>query len=242
MPTLSPIVYVVDPDPSVRSSLEALIRRAGWKAETFASVAAFLAHPRLVAPSCLLLEISLPDSDAFELQEHFAANRKETPIIAMAHQADIPMAVRAMKAGAVEFLLKPLADDALLAAVRHASAQSHDVLQREAELLGLQQRHDSLSGREREVMLQVVAGRLNKQVGAELGISVITVKAHRGRVMRKMGADSLPQLVNMALQLRLPVAGGAPAGTNRHHRPMAPPVLFPRLGSVQNGLTLARGA
>ena len=237
MPNLNPLVYVVDPDPSIRASLEVLIRRTGWKAETFASASEFLARPRLVVPSCLLLEVNLPDSDVFELEERFAAERKETPVIVMAGQADIPMAVRAMKAGAVEFLLKPLDDDALLAAVRHASAQSHDVLQREAELLDLQQRKDSLSGREREVMMGVVAGRLNKQVGAELGISLITVKAHRGRMMRKMGADSLAELVTMALQLHLPVAG-----TNRNHRPMAVSVPIPRMGRVQNRLSLARGA
>jgi FixJ family two-component response regulator len=203
MSQFMPTVFVVDPNASVRAALEPLLRRSGWKAQTFGSAGEFLACPRSPAPSCLVIEVVLPDHEPFELLRRIAADRRETPIIGMSGVGDIPMTVRAMKAGAVEFLTKPLVDDALLAAVAHALARSRRVLDQEAELRELRERHDSLSSREREVMAWVVAGLLNKQVGASLGISEITVKAHRGRVMRKMGADSLAQLVSMAVRLRL---------------------------------------
>jgi FixJ family two-component response regulator len=184
---LNPTVFIVDADASVQASLEGVIRRTGWSSETFPSVAEFLARRRLLAPSCLVLDITLPELASFDLLRRIAADRQETPVIAISAEDDIPMTVRAMKAGVVDFLVKPLADDALLAGVGHAIARSHAVLTQVAELLELRRRYNSLSSRERQVMGRVVAGQLNKQVGVALGISEITVKAHRGRVMRKMG-------------------------------------------------------
>ncbi len=200
-----PVVFVVDDDVSVRESLEALIRCAGWRPETFASAQEFLAHPKVRAPGCLILDVSLPGLSGLGLQERIAADRRELPIIFITGHGDIPTTVQAMKGGAVEFLTKPFGDDTLLVAVRNAIERSRAVLGDEAELLALRARHDSLSPREREVMALVVAGRLNKQVGGELGISEITVKAHRGQVMRKMGADSLADLVRMAARLAIPL-------------------------------------
>src|SRR5262245_49684855 len=200
---LMPSVFIVDPDASVRAALEPLLRRSGWKVRAFGFATEFLACPRPPGPSCLVIEVNLPDHDPYELLQRIAAERPETPVIAISGAGDIPLTVRAMKAGAAEFLTKPLADDALAAAVSHALGSSLRVLEQEAQLRELQERHDSLSIREQQVMGRVVAGLLNKQVAASLGISEITVKAHRGKVMRKMGADSLPQLVRMALRLRL---------------------------------------
>ena len=200
----TPRAFIVDPDMSVRASLEIVIRRAGWNPETFPSVSAFLARRRLPGPTCLLLDISPYDLTAFDLLRQIAADRKDTPVIAMSALSDIPMTVRAMRAGAIELLVKPLANDVLLAAVGHGIERSRAVLEVEAEMLELRGRYDSLSGREREVMAGVVAGHLNKHVAAALGISEITVKAHRGRVMRKMAAESLPGLVLMAMRLGLP--------------------------------------
>ena len=202
MSRATPIVFVVDDDVSVRESLESLIRCAGWQPETFASAQAFLARPRLLAPSCLILDVSLPDLNGLDLQKRIAADRIDMPIIFITGHGDVPMTVQAMKAGAVEFLTKPFGDKVLLSAVRHAIECSCTALDHEAEMRALRDCYASLSRREREVMALVVSGLLNKQVGGELGISEITVKAHRGQVMRKMKADSLADLVNMAATLR----------------------------------------
>jgi len=196
-------VFVVDDDISVRESLESLIRCAGWQPETFASAEEFIAHPRPFVPSCLVLDVSLPDLNGLDLQKRVAADRSDMPIIFITGYGDVPMTVQAMKAGAVEFLTKPFGDDVLLSAIRNAIERSQTALGREAERRVLQASYASLSRREREVLALVVSGLLNKQVGGELGISEITVKAHRGQVMRKMKADSLADLVNMAARLRL---------------------------------------
>ena len=206
---LRPIVFIVDDDVSVRESLELLIQDAGWQPETFASATSFLGRPRVRVPSCLLLDVSLPDLNGLDLQQRIADDRADMPIIFITGYGDVPMTVRAMKAGAVEFLTKPLDDDALLSAVSHALDQSRAALGHEAEIRDVRERYESLSRREREVMSLVVSGLLNKQVGGELHISEITVKAHRGKVMRKMKADSLADLVNMAARLYLPPAGKA---------------------------------
>ncbi len=199
----TPIVFVVDDDVSVRESLELLIRCAGWQPETFASAQEFLSRPRVLAPSCLVLDVSLPDLNGLDLQKRIAVDRSDMPIIFITGYGDVPMTVQAMKAGAVEFLTKPFGDDVLLNAIRHALERSHTALGHEAEIRALRDCHASLSRREREVMVLVVSGLLNKQVGGELGISEITVKAHRGKVMRKMKADSLADLVKMDARLRL---------------------------------------
>jgi FixJ family two-component response regulator len=201
--TPTPTVFVVDDDVSVRESLESLLRFAGWQVETFACAQEFLARPRLLAPSCLVLDVTLPDLNGLDLQKRVAADRVDMPIIFITGRGDVPMTVQAMKAGAVEFLTKPFGDEVLLSAIRHAIERSQTALDHEAEMRALRDCYASLSRREREVMALVVRGLLNKQVGGELGISEITVKAHRGNVMRKMKADSLADLVNMAARLRL---------------------------------------
>src|SRR6202165_615887 len=199
----TPIVFVVDDDVSVRESLEALIRCAGWKPETFASAQEFLSSPRVLAPSCLVLDVNLPDLNGLDLQKRIAGDRIEMPIIFITGYGDVPITVQAMKAGAVEFLTKPFGDDVLLSAIRHAIERSQTVLGDEAEIQAIRDCYESLTRREREVMALVVSGMLNKQTGGELGISEITVKAHRGRMMRKMKADSLVDLVKMAATLHL---------------------------------------
>jgi len=203
MPYATPVVFVVDDDVSVRESLEALIRFAGWRVEVFATAQQFLAHRRIAAPSCLVLDVALPDLNGLDLQKRVAADRPDMPIIFITGYGDVPTSVQAMKTGAVEFLTKPFSDEILLDAIRDAIERSHAALDQAAELQTLRDRHVSLSRREQEVMAGVVAGLLNKQVGFELGISEITVKAHRGNVMRKMGAPSLAALVTMAARLGL---------------------------------------
>lgn len=199
-----PTVFVVDDDVSVRESLKLLIESAGWQAETFGSGQEFLSRPRVPRPSCLLLDVVLPDLNGCDLQK-LVADRAEMPIIFMSGYGDVPTTVRAMKAGAAEFFTKPLVDDVLLSAIRNAIDRSCAALMDAAEMRELRDSYASLSRREREVMELIVSGRcrLNKLVGGELGISEITVKAHRGKMMRKMQAGSLPELVRMAARLCL---------------------------------------
>ena len=207
MSDATPIVFVVDDDISVRESLELLIRCEGWQPATFASAQEFLAWPRALLPSCLVLDVSLPGLNGLDLQKRVAAERTDMPIIFITGYGDVPMTVQAMKAGAVEFLTKPLNDDVLLTAIRAALERSRVALSLEAEMRVLRERYASLTQRERQVMALVVSGLLNKQIGGELRISEITVKAHRGKVMQKMKADSLADLVKMAARLNpLPAA------------------------------------
>ena len=201
MPQPAPIVFVVDDDISVRESLELLIRSAGWQPETFPSAQDFLFRPRSLVPSCLVLDLSLPGINGLELQKRVAAERSEMPIIFITGYGDVPSSVQAMKAGAVEFLTKPFSDEALLDAIGNAIERSRVAISREVEMRALQDRYASLTPRERQVMALVVTGMLNKQIGGELDISEITVKAHRGQVMRKMKANSLAELVKISARL-----------------------------------------
>jgi len=203
-----PTVLVVDDDVSVRESLEALIGTAGWEVRSFESAEAFLARPLAPGPSCLVLDVGLPDLNGLDLQALVARDHAEMPIIFITGYGDVPTSVRAMKAGAVEFLTKPFGDDVLLEAVGSALERSRAAVEERSSLRELRDRYETLSRREREVMELVVAGLLNKQVGGELGISEITVKAHRGRVMEKMKARSLADLVKMSQRLA-PEAGGS---------------------------------
>ena len=195
-------VFVVDDDVSVRESLELLIRAAGWQALTFDSAPVFLAYPRHSGACCLILDVALPGLNGLDLQEQIR-ERTDMPIIFITGHGDIPMSVRAMMAGAVEFLTKPFNDNVLLRTIQQCVERSRVVLREQEEMRVLRGRYESLTPREREVMALVVTGLLNKQVGAELGISEITVKAHRGQLMRKMQADSLAGLVTMTARLNL---------------------------------------
>jgi FixJ family two-component response regulator len=199
---LTPVVFVVNDDPSVRESLVSLIRSAGWQAKAFGDARTFLSHPRELAPSCLILDVDLPDIDGLELQA-LVADRLDLPVMFVTECVDVRTTVRAMKAGAVEFLTRPFDEDILLVAISHAILLSRAALSRQAETRVLHERYASLSDREQEVMERVIAGKLNKLIANDLGISEITVKAHRGRVMRKMAAASVPHLVNMAATLAL---------------------------------------
>jgi FixJ family two-component response regulator len=197
-------VFIVDDDVSVRESLAPLIRSAGWRPETFASAEDFLERSRSEGPSCLVLDVTLPDLNGLDLQERIV-DRADMPIIFITGYGDVPTSVQAMKAGAAEFLTKPIDDDVLLDAIRQATERSRATLAREEELQVLRDRHESLTPRERETMAWVVSGLLNKQIATKLGISEITVKAHRGQVMRKMQVSSLADLVRAAEVLSVPL-------------------------------------
>jgi FixJ family two-component response regulator len=228
MSDAKPTVFVVDDHASVRESLKLLIDSAGWQPETFPSAGEFLARPPLLAPGCLVLDLRLPDLDGLDVQR-LVADRTGLPIIFITGCGDVPATVRAMKAGAMEFLTKPLRGDVLVSAIAAAIERSRAELEQAAEMQGLRDCYESLSRREQEVMALVVAGQLNKQVGGELGISEITVKAHRGRMMRKMHAGSLPELVTMAARLGLTPQGnertrlGGPAASAGSARSWADP-------------------
>ena len=209
MPTASSIIFIVDDDISVRESLELLIQNEGWQPKTFASAQEFLDCPRAVVPSCLVLDLSLPGLDGLELQKRLAGERTDMPIIFITGYGDVPKTVQAMKRGAVEFLTKPFNDEILLTAIKQALERSRLALAHETEMQELRDRYASLTPRERQVMALVVSGLLNKQIGGELGISEITVKAHRGQVMQKMKANSVADLVKMAGKLRLSAAANA---------------------------------
>jgi FixJ family two-component response regulator len=203
MTAATPVVFIVDDDVSVRESLEALVRGAGWRPETFGSAHTFLSRPRDEVPSCLVLDVDLPDLSGLDVQDRVAAERADMPIIFITGHGDIPMSVRAMKAGAAEFLTKPFEPHVLLDAVRRSLERSRHLLATSAELRQLRDRYASLTPREREVLKWVVSGLLNKQVGAARGMSEATVKVHRGQVMQKMQADSLAELVRMAARLEI---------------------------------------
>jgi FixJ family two-component response regulator len=200
MADVTPTVFVVDDDISVRESLELLIASAGWRAETFASARDFLARPRATLPCCLVLDVSLPGLNGLELQQQLG-ERTDMPIIFITGYGDVPMSVQAMKAGAAEFLTKPFEDTLLIDAIHQTLERSRTALRHEAEMHVRRTCYASLTPREKEVMALVVAGLLNKQIGGELCISEITVKAHRGNVMRKMKSESLAELVTMAARL-----------------------------------------
>ena len=203
MLSASSVVFIVDDDVSVRESLESMVREAGWNPKTYSTAQEFLDRQKESVPSCLVLDVSLPGLSGLELQKQIVDERSAMPIIFITGYGDVPMTVRAMKAGAMEFLTKPFSDEVLLSAIEQALERSRVALNRDVEMRALQKSYLSLTPRERQVMSLVVSGMLNKQIGGELGISEVTVKAHRGRVMEKMTAGSLADLVKMATRLRL---------------------------------------
>ena len=209
MSAAMPIVFIVDDDISVRESLELLIQTQGWQPEVFASAGEFLDRPRTLVPSCLILDLSLPGLDGLELQKRISVERPDLPIIFITGYGDVPKTVQAMKAGAVEFLTKPFDDEVLLNAVGQALERSRLALAQDTVMRELRNRYASLTPREQQVMALVVSGLLNKQIGGELGISEITVKAHRGQVMQKMKAGSLAALVKIAAKLHIAQASAA---------------------------------
>ena len=226
MADIDPVVFVVDDDSSVRDSLALLVESTGWRPETFGSGREFLSRPRVLAPSCLVLDVVLPDLNGCDLQA-LLADRADMPIIFISGQGDVATSVRAMKAGAVEFFTKPFADYAIVGAIRNAIDRSCAALADAASMRALRDSYTLLSPREREVMALVVSGRLNKQVGGDLGISEITVKAHRGKMMRKMNADSICDLVRMATRLCLDPARAVDRRSTyesigQHHRSIDP--------------------
>ena len=222
----SPVVFVVDDDVSVRESVELLILSAGWQPETFASAEEFLERSPIDGSSCLVLDVTLPSLSGLDLQKRIL-DRADMPIIFITGYGDVPTTVEAMKAGAVEFLTKPFADDVLVKAIGQALERSPTVVAHETQLRALRECYTSLTPRERETMALVVSGLLNKQIAAELGISEITVKAHRGRVMRKMGIDSLANLVRVAAALDPP----AQSTSDQHHGPIDRGHVHPYLSS-----------
>jgi FixJ family two-component response regulator len=197
-------VFIVDDDVSVRESLELLVRHENWEPQTFASAQEFLNYPRTLVPSCLVLDLSLPGLNGLDLQKQLVAAHIDMPIIFITAHGDVPKSVQAMKAGALEFFTKPFDNNALVGAIRAALERSRLALAQDAEMQELLSRYSSLTSREHQVMALVVSGLLNKQVGGELGISEITVKAHRRQVMQKMKADSLATLVKLAAKLGVP--------------------------------------
>ena len=201
------MVFVVEDDPSVREALAGLIRSAGWNVEIFASAYEFLARPRTDAPSCLVLDVGLPGLSGLDLQARMAELNNDIPIVFITGHGDVPTSVRAMKAGAVEFLTKPFLDQDLLEGIQVAITRHRAAREDDAELEELRACYATLTPRERQVMELVISGRLNKQAAAELGTSEITIKVHRGRVMTKMRATSLADLVNRATRLKLTLAG-----------------------------------
>ncbi len=207
---LTRIVYVVDDDISMRECLAGLIYDAGWRPVMFASAQEFLSYPRAFCPSCLVLDVMLPGLSGLDLQQRIAGDRTNIPIIFITGCVDVPITVRALKAGAFEFLTKPFSEEVLLEAIRSALDRSQEAQRAASEMKVLQERYASLTGRQREIMGLVISGLMNKQVGSELGISEITVKAHRGRMMRKMKAGSLAELVSIAGKLHNPRQGCRP--------------------------------